>query len=129
MSDLRERLGFHIEARAGVDVLVYKTGCRPASDVEAQLWNELEAAAARIQELERELAAFEPADDIVAAAKREAFEAAADCVPTNWLDPLLTGPEAAFRRKDGKFDCREIEALLRGIQDRIRARLAGKGEG
>lgn len=43
-------------------------------------------------------------------------------VPTNWCDPLLTGPQAALHpNRVGKWDCRDIEALLRGIQDRIRA--------
>jgi hypothetical protein len=41
----------------------------------------------------------------------------AKAVPTTWLDPLLSG--------DGRVivnsSCREIEDLLRGIQDRIRA--------
>lgn len=41
-----------------------------------------------------------------------------DLVPTNWIDELLTG-------KDGigspPYDCRHIEKLLRGVQDRIRA--------
>lgn len=45
-------------------------------------------------------------------------ERCAKRVPTNWLDSLLTGP-----RKVGElpFGAREIEALLRGVQDRIRA--------
>jgi hypothetical protein len=37
----------------------------------------------------------------------------AACVPTTWLDPLLSGPN--------NLPARETEALLRGIQDRIRA--------
>jgi hypothetical protein len=45
-----------------------------------------------------------------------------DLVPTTWLDPLLTGPSSAFAGKpSGTWGCREIEALLRGVQDRIRA--------
>lgn len=51
---------------------------------------------------------------------REALEGVDKCVPTNWLDPLLTGPKAVV----AKSDCREIEALLRGIQDRIRQHVA-----
>lgn len=43
-------------------------------------------------------------------------------VPTNWLDPLLTGEGAVLpKERAGKWNCRDIEALLRGIQDRIRA--------
>jgi hypothetical protein len=56
------------------------------------------------------------------AAKRDdyndAIAAASACVPTSWLDPLLTGPEKVIGDKP---DCRAIEALLRGVQDRIRA--------
>jgi hypothetical protein len=44
------------------------------------------------------------------------IEECAKCVPTNWCDALLTGPGA------GPFaDGRKVEALLRGVQDRIRA--------
>lgn len=44
----------------------------------------------------------------------------AKCVPTNWLDPLLSGPN-----KVGNMPARETEALLRAIQDRIRALKSG----
>ena len=40
----------------------------------------------------------------------------AACVPTSWLDPLLSGPN-----KVGNMPARETEALLRAVQDRIRA--------
>ena len=40
------------------------------------------------------------------------------CVPRNWTDPLLTGDKATIKT----FDCREIEALLTGVQDRIACR-------
>lgn len=52
--------------------------------------------------------------EIVAAAERERC---ARLVPTTWLDPLLSGPNAIKT----PMGCREVEALLRGIQDRIRA--------
>jgi hypothetical protein len=45
-----------------------------------------------------------------------------ELVPTTWLDSLLTGPEAVW-----PVNCtpnnRHVEALLRGIQDRQRARV------
>ena len=44
-------------------------------------------------------------------------ERCAKLVPTNWCDPLLTGPDAPKT----PLDCRGVEQLLRGIQDRIRA--------
>jgi hypothetical protein len=44
-----------------------------------------------------------------------------DLVPTNWCDPLLTGATTALPDvRAGAWNCRDIEALLRGIQDRIR---------
>ena len=50
-----------------------------------------------------------------------------DLVPTNWCDSLLTGKEGIGQPP---YDCRDIEKLLRGIQDRIRAaeRTASKEE-
>lgn len=44
-------------------------------------------------------------------------ERCAKCVPTNWCDSLLTGRDAP----KPPLGERSIEALLRGIQDRIRA--------
>lgn len=43
-------------------------------------------------------------------------EQCAKAVPTNWVDPLLSGPSAP----KGPLDNRGVEQLLRGIQDRIR---------
>lgn len=39
------------------------------------------------------------------------------CVPTNWCDVLLTGPDTP----KGNLSPRDVEVLLRSIQDRIRA--------
>lgn len=39
----------------------------------------------------------------------------ADCVPTNWLDPLLTGPDKVADFKDGPA----IERLLKAVRQRI----------
>lgn len=50
------------------------------------------------------------------AERKALIEECARCVPTTWLDPLLSGPN-----KVGNLSGRETEALLRGIQDRIRA--------
>lgn len=54
--------------------------------------------------------------DRIQAAIAEERARCANLVPTNWCDPLLTGPEAA------KLPLNEhgVEKLLRGIQDRIR---------
>lgn len=60
--------------------------------------------------------------------------------PTSWLDPLLSGDNATLPRDLTQTTGRHIEALLRGVQDRLRrcARAAllqsedgggGRGEG
>ena len=41
-----------------------------------------------------------------------------DLIPTNWLDPLLTGPGAALPTM-GTIGPQHVEALLRGIKKRI----------
>ena len=38
-------------------------------------------------------------------------------IPTSWLDPLLTGPEAVIG--DPPYDCRDIERLLNAIRKRM----------
>lgn len=48
----------------------------------------------------------------------EERERCANMVPMNWCDPLLTGPKAV---KLPVGHARAVEALLRGIRDRIRA--------
>jgi hypothetical protein len=41
-------------------------------------------------------------------------------IPTNWIDPLLSGPDGIGQPP---YDCRDIEKLLRGVQDRVRLAL------
>lgn len=53
----------------------------------------------------------------IALARIKAIKEAAACVPTNWCDPLLTGPKAVLR--GSSHDNRAIESLLLGIQARI----------
>lgn len=78
-------------------------------------------------EIERLLLAAKPADPDTMNEKRaledaklasNVREACVKCVPTNWHDPLLTGPDAP---RNLLFGNRDVEQLLRGIQDRIRA--------
>lgn len=57
------------------------------------------------------------AESSLSEVEKAAYADAAKQVPINWLDPLLTG-DGVKRPPLGE---REIEALLRGIQDRIRA--------
>lgn len=63
---------------------------------------------------------------IADAAARKALEWAQAQVPTNWCDPLLTGDKAVFKQTE-KWDGHDIEALLRGVQDRIRRAEPAKG--
>lgn len=55
--------------------------------------------------------------------QEEERERCARLVPTNWCDPLLTGPKAPKL----PLGAREVEALLRGIQDRIRGAAVTNG--
>lgn len=55
-----------------------------------------------------------PASDMI---RESVIDECAKCVPTNWCDELLTGPNALRP----PLDDRGVEQLLRGIQDRIRA--------
>lgn len=55
-----------------------------------------------------------------------ATERAAKQVPTSWLDPMLTGPDAV--PGIDKVDTRTVEALLHRIAAAIRARDGG-GQG
>jgi hypothetical protein len=48
-------------------------------------------------------------------------EALADAVPTNWTDPLLTGPDGIGKPP---YSCQHIERLLYGVKARIVAALA-----
>ena len=55
--------------------------------------------------------------------RQKIIEECAACIPTNWCDPLLTGPKAVARFTD----CPAVEALLLAIKARILARV-GDGE-
>jgi hypothetical protein len=50
----------------------------------------------------------------------------ADRIPTNWLDPMLTGPSAVLKGYDYKGP--DIERLLNAIRARITAHLGGEHE-
>ena len=45
-----------------------------------------------------------------------------DEIPDNWLDPLLTGPNAVIGVPP--YNCKDIERLLVALKERIRTRLA-----
>lgn len=44
------------------------------------------------------------------------LQQALDAIPTNWLDPLLSGPEKVI----DKAPCPEVEALLKALRARIK---------
>lgn len=48
----------------------------------------------------------------------ETREPLSSLVPTNWLDPMLSGPNAVFR-DHGPWGCPDIERLLRAVKARI----------
>ncbi len=60
--------------------------------------------------------------EFVAADEREAC---AKCVPSNWCDPMLTGPDAVIGKG---VDCRPIEAVLAATKARILARSNAVGK-
>ena len=43
-----------------------------------------------------------------------------DGVPTSWLDPLLTGPDAVLKGH-GPWGCPDIEALLNAVRKRVQS--------
>ena len=55
---------------------------------------------------------------VIAEALRAERERAMVCVPSNWCDPLLTGPTGIGQPP---YNCNHVEQLLRGIRDAIRA--------
>jgi hypothetical protein len=57
-------------------------------------------------------------DAAIAKARQETWAAAIECVPTNWLDTLLTGPDAVI--DEPPYACPEIEVLLRAVITRMR---------
>jgi uncharacterized membrane protein len=44
-----------------------------------------------------------------------------NAVPGSWLDSLLTGPNAVIGNPP--YDCRDVEALLHAVRDRVRSAL------
>lgn len=42
-------------------------------------------------------------------------------IPSNWIDPILTGPESALGGRAGAWGCPDIERLLNAVRERIRA--------
>lgn len=51
----------------------------------------------------------------------EVWEKAISQIPTNWCDPLLSGPKATLRGLGGTWGCPDIERLLHGGKARLEA--------
>jgi hypothetical protein len=49
-----------------------------------------------------------------------------DVVPSNWLDPMLTGPDAVLSKKAGSWNCHDIERLMFAVRERLAAKLEGR---
>lgn len=58
---------------------------------------------------------------------RDGLAAAARAVPTSWLDSLLTGPGAVFE-KENPNSCKQVEALLSRLRERILALAPGEAD-
>lgn len=59
---------------------------------------------------------IEQAESALRAVQQQTREACAKAIPTSWLDPLLSGPDAILKPPYG---CFEIERLLRAIKARV----------
>lgn len=53
------------------------------------------------------------------------LQQALDAIPTNWLDPMLTGPDKVIGNgglmHGDKYTSRDIESVLREVRSRIQA--------
>lgn len=60
---------------------------------------------------------------------RDALRSLPELIPTNWLDSLLTGPDAVIGQPP--YSGSDVEALLRGVKKRIEGAAinAARGEG
>ena len=67
-----------------------------------------------------------PADPVRREARLRELVLAA--LPTNWLDELLSGPNAALSDNAGKWGCPDIERLLSAIKRRVEAALGAAGK-
>jgi hypothetical protein len=50
--------------------------------------------------------------------RRQIAKELIDCIPTNWLDPLLTGKDSLLR--NDPWGCKEIEWLLNAIKNKMK---------
>ena len=48
-----------------------------------------------------------------------------DCVPSNWCDPLLTGPRAVWPA-DAPYSNNDLVGVLNAVRDRLESRVVAK---
>lgn len=51
-------------------------------------------------------------------AEKKRNQAILDAIPTTWLDPLLTGPDAIAKPP---YTCTDIERLMNAVRERVKA--------
>ena len=88
-----------VTVRAALEAGIAVTHGLAAIVAEVPTWNDLQAFA-----------------NLIAASEREACST---CVPSNWCDPLLTGPDAVVGKA---VACQDIEAVLLAVKKRIESR-------
>lgn len=54
---------------------------------------------------------------MVSSRDRRGLREIADVIPTNWVDPLLTGPAAVISNQP--YTCKDIERLLLAVRVRV----------
>lgn len=67
------------------------------------------------------MSSLRPQDMGIVMKRKTEREALIACVPTNWCDPLLTGPDSALPTTGQEITNRHIEALLLAIIKRMKA--------
>lgn len=77
----------------------------------------------KLSEIEDKIAAGDMSAAQVFTHMKQHIRACANCVPTNWLDSLLSGRKRVLKGKPGTWSCPEIEELLLRVKARIEKQL------
>ena len=110
--------------RAAADeVIAIRDGAESQEEAETRARDELMEVVASIPCLHKNDNPHTTSTELLAcvieAIRAEQREADALCIPTNWTDPLLSGPGAALRGS-GSWGCPDIERLLLALAAAIR---------
>jgi hypothetical protein len=107
-------------ASACIEGAIWKHRAEAADAIE-RLTGEVEDSGKLIQDLEKLYDEYREralaAEAQLSQAKAAALEEAARCVPSNWCDSMLTGPDKVAEFDDGPA----VELLLNAVRNRIRA--------